>query len=67
MKTKRKSPQIVVRNGKPSAVILDIEDYRELLDRLEDVEDVKELEEMRKRPLEFTSLEDFLSESRQGA
>ncbi|MCL5103304.1 MAG: type II toxin-antitoxin system Phd/YefM family antitoxin [Armatimonadetes bacterium] len=67
MKTRRKLPQIVVRNGKPSAVILDIEEYRELLDRLEDAEDLKELEEMRKRPLEFMKLEDFLSGNKQSA
>ena len=50
-------------NGKPAAVILDIEVYREMLDRLEDAEDLRELEKMRERPLEFTKLEDFLNES----
>jgi len=65
--TKRKTPQIVLRNGKPSAVILDIEDYRELLDRLEDAEDLSELEQMRKWPLAFTKLDDFLSERYPGA
>lgn len=60
MRTKRKNPQIVLRNGKPSAVILDIDDYRELLERLDDAEDLRELEEMRQHPLSFTKLEDFL-------
>jgi len=67
MRTKQKTPQIVLRNGKPSAVILDIDDYRELLERLEDAEDLRELEEMRERPLSFTKLEDFLSEQSSGA
>jgi prevent-host-death family protein len=62
MKAKRKDPEIVLRNGKPAAVILDIEDYREMLERLEDAEDLKALAEMRKRPLNFMPLEDFLRE-----
>ena len=40
------------------AVILDINEYRELLERLEDVEDLKLLEEMRKKPLHFRELEE---------
>jgi prevent-host-death family protein len=62
MKAKRKDPEIVLRNGKPAAVILDIEDYQEMLERLEDAEDLKALAEMRKRPLNFMPLEDFLRE-----
>jgi len=62
MPTGQKRPQIVLRNGKPAAVIIDIDEYRELLERLEDAEDLRELEEMRKRPLSFVKLEDFLSE-----
>jgi prevent-host-death family protein len=62
MKAKRKDPEIVLRNGKPAAVILEIEHYREMLERLEDAEDLKALAEMRKRPLNFMPLEDFLRE-----
>ena len=62
MKAKRKTPEIVLRGGRPSAVIIDIDEYQEMLERLEDAEDLKELEEMRKRPLSFTKLEDFLRE-----
>jgi PHD/YefM family antitoxin component YafN of YafNO toxin-antitoxin module len=61
-KTKRKAPEIVLREGKPSAVILDIDDYREMLERLEDLDDLNMLKEMRKRPLKFRKLEDFLKE-----
>ncbi len=64
MRPKRKSPEIVLRDGKPAAVILDIGDYKEMLERLEDVEDLKVLKEMRKRPLKFQPLEDFLKEYR---
>lgn len=61
-RTRRKRPEIVLRDGEPSAVILDIGDYREMLERLEDVEDLKALEAMRRTPLKFRRLEDFLSE-----
>jgi hypothetical protein len=37
-----------------------------MLARLEDIEDLKALEEMRKKPLKFRKLEDFLQEYRPG-
>jgi PHD/YefM family antitoxin component YafN of YafNO toxin-antitoxin module len=60
---KRKDPEIVMRGGKPTAVILGIDEYRELLERAEDAEDLKTLREMRKRPLKFRKFEDFLKDS----
>jgi len=42
---------------------LSIEEYRKLLERLEDVEDLKTLAAMRKKPLRFRKLEDFLKDS----
>lgn len=45
------------------AVILDIDEYQELLERLEDQHDLKMLQEMRKQPLKFRKLDDFLKES----
>lgn len=66
MKTKvgNKVPEFVYRGGKPAAVILDIDKYQEMLERLEDLEDLKMLQAMRKRPLKFRKLEDFLSNHR---
>lgn len=61
-KPKKQHPEIVLREGKPAAVILDIDKYRAMLERLEDAEDLKELEDMRKTPLKFKSLEEFLKE-----
>jgi PHD/YefM family antitoxin component YafN of YafNO toxin-antitoxin module len=61
-KRKRKAPEIVLREGKPTAVILDIEEYQEMLERLEDTEDLKMLEDMRKKPLKFRRLDDFQEE-----
>ena len=62
MKTRarRKRVELVVRNGKPSAVILDVDEYRKMLEHLEDMEDLKELQAMRRKPLKFRRLEDFL-------
>lgn len=66
MKTrvKRKNPEIIIRDGKPSGVILDIKEYQKLLERLEDVEDLRELEQIRKKPLKFRKLSDFLVSSK---
>jgi PHD/YefM family antitoxin component YafN of YafNO toxin-antitoxin module len=61
-KAKRKEPEIIFREGKPAAVILDIDEYQEMLERLEDAEDLKILAEMRQKPLKFKKLEDFLAE-----
>ena|SRR5690242_9122955 len=59
-KTKKKDPEIVMRGGKPAAIILDIDEYRELLERVEDADDLKMLKQMRKRPLKLRKLEDVL-------
>lgn len=60
--TKSKSPDLIYRDGKPAAVILEIEDYLTLLDQLEEADDLAYLRELRSRPLEFVSLEDLLRE-----
>ncbi|MEK6643660.1 MAG: type II toxin-antitoxin system Phd/YefM family antitoxin [Planctomycetota bacterium] len=61
---KRKQPEIVLREGKPSAVILDIDQYEELLERLEDIGDLKALQKMRSKTQSFRRFSDFLAESR---
>lgn len=60
--TKRKTPEIVFRDGKPAAVILDIDEYQEMLERLEDLDDLKEMARIRKGPMSFKRLDDFLEE-----
>ena len=60
--SKRDVTEIVLRQGKPSAVILDIDQYQQLLERIEDVEDLEMLKRMRKKPLKFRRIEDFLKE-----
>jgi PHD/YefM family antitoxin component YafN of YafNO toxin-antitoxin module len=56
------SPEIVVRDGKLVAVILGIDEYQEMLEKIEDLEGLKALERLREGPLEFRRLDDFLSE-----
>jgi PHD/YefM family antitoxin component YafN of YafNO toxin-antitoxin module len=59
---KVRKPEIVLRDGRPAAVILDIEEYRKLLEQLEETEDLKELARMRRGRLKFRKLEDVLAE-----
>jgi PHD/YefM family antitoxin component YafN of YafNO toxin-antitoxin module len=61
-KTKRAARQFVIRDGNPVAIILDIDEYKEMLERLEDAEDLKMLEKMRAKPLRFRRFDEFLTE-----
>jgi len=67
MPMKRVEPEIVFRNGKPAAVILDIAQYEELLERAEDTYDLARLRVMRAKPLRLRKLGDFLRGSRRRA
>lgn len=64
MPTKRVEPEIVFRNGRPAAVILDIAQYEELLERAEDTCDLARLRAMRAKALRYRKLGDFLRGSR---
>jgi PHD/YefM family antitoxin component YafN of YafNO toxin-antitoxin module len=55
-------PQVVMKDGRPSAVIIDINDYRELLEKLEDKEDLADLEKIRMGGTQVRKFEDFLTE-----
>jgi PHD/YefM family antitoxin component YafN of YafNO toxin-antitoxin module len=57
------SPEIIVTRGKPSAVIIPLDEYRNMLARLEDADDMKTLKNLRKKPLRFRSLDAFLKET----
>jgi prevent-host-death family protein len=60
-KPKKDTPAVIVREGKPAAVILDMDEYRELLERLEDAEDLAELETLKRRAFKFKTLDEVLS------
>ena len=59
--------EVIYRDGKPAAVILEIGEYEELLERIEDSDDLRALREMRKRPLKFRKLDEFLKDNPQGS
>ena len=59
---RRKKPDFIIRGGKPVAVIIDIDEYQEILNILEDIEDSKELAGMRKKTSKFRDLDDFLND-----
>ncbi len=62
MVSRKRKPQFVVEDGEPTAVILDIDVYEELLERLEEAEDLAALRELRSKPLKFRPLSEFLDE-----
>jgi len=61
----KKKIELVYREGKPVAVILDIEEYKQMLEKLEDAADLRMLREMKKRKLHFRKFDEFMS-SRSG-
>jgi len=64
-KLKRSEPEIVVKDGKPAAVILPLKQYREMLERLDDADDLKALNLLRQKSLRFRTLGEFLKGTRQ--
>jgi len=56
-----KEPELITRNGKPTAVILPIKEYQALLERAEDAEDARWLKERRNKPMSFRTLDEFLA------
>jgi PHD/YefM family antitoxin component YafN of YafNO toxin-antitoxin module len=61
MKVSMPEPEIVTRKGKPVSVIIPIEDYAELLERVEDAGDVAWLKRARRKPLHYRPLEEYLA------
>jgi PHD/YefM family antitoxin component YafN of YafNO toxin-antitoxin module len=57
----KEKPQVVLRNGKPAAVILDIRDYEKLLERVEDAHDLRHLRSIRKGRLKFRPLSEVMA------
>ena len=55
-------PEIVIRDGKAVAVILPIEVYQEMIERLEDAPDIAWLKEARSNPQAFRKLDEVLAE-----
>ena len=60
MSTLLEKTQVIVKNGKPRAVILDIKKYESLLEMAEDREDLAELRRIKKGKIAFRILDDYL-------
>ena len=60
--SRKRQVRLVLEDGEPRGVILDIQDYIEMLERLEDAEHLAALNAMRQKPLEFRRFEAFLGE-----
>ncbi len=64
-KTKKRSsknPEVIYRNNKPVSVIIDLEEYKKMLERLDDIEDIAFINDIKNKPLKFRKLDDFLIE-----
>lgn len=61
-KAKHEEPLILYRNGRPSAVLLDIKEYEDLLRRAEDLHDLVELQRRDKEPRVYRSFDEYLVE-----
>ena len=48
---KLKEPEVIYKSGKPTAVILPLAEYQEMLERVEDAADLQWLKKMRRRAL----------------
>jgi len=59
---KIKEPQVIYKGNKPVSVIIDIDEYKEILERLDDIEDINYLEGLKNKSLKFRKLNDFLNE-----
>ncbi len=55
-------PQVIMKDGKPNAVIIEINDYRALLEKLEDKEDLADLEKIRMGGMQVRKFKDYLAE-----
>jgi hypothetical protein len=62
MKTKMPEPEIITRKGQAVSVILPIDVYQEMLERLEDADDIAWLKKARKKPQSFRNLDDALAD-----
>ena len=60
---KIKEPEMIYKGGKPTAVILPLADYEELLERIEDSSDVRWLRKTRAQGTSYRPFSDYLKKS----
>ena len=57
-----KNPQYIIKNGKLTAVIIDIKDYKEILEIAKNIHHSRELKKLRKSKLRFKPFDEFIKE-----
>jgi len=60
MATVTNKPQIILKNGKPDAVILSLKIYKKLLEIAEEKNDVEEIKIMKQKKVSFRPIEEYL-------
>ena len=55
-------PVVLYRNGKPSKVLLDIDVYKAILERLDDQDDLEYLRKLKEQGETFRPLEEFIAD-----
>lgn len=63
MKNRGNKIDVIYRDEQPVAVILDIDEYQEMLEQLEDLNDLKMLKRIRAKGLKFRKLDTFFREA----
>ena len=53
MKVERKKPEVIIKDGRPAAVIINIDEYQEMVERLGDAELLLMIKKIRGNPPEF--------------
>lgn len=53
-------PQIIIKNGRPNAVVLNIKDYERLLEALEAKNDLAELNRIKKGRISFRNIDGYV-------
>jgi len=61
---KIKEPEMIYKGGKPTAVILPLADYKELLGRIEDAEDLRGLRKSRDQGTSYRPFSEYLKENK---
>lgn len=62
MKAILPEPEIVMRKGKPVAVILPIKDYEDLLERVKDADSISPSKRALRKQLHYRPLAEYLAE-----
>ena len=61
---KLREPEMIYKSGKPTAVILPLADYEELLERVEDAADLQYLRKVRSEGTKYRPFSEYLKEGK---